>query len=114
RKGAHDILGLPDPPTALFTINDMYALGAYAGVRDLGLRVPDSVSVVGFDDIVLADIIDPPLTTVRQPLRDMTRMAVERLIAYLERTTAEAAMHVSIVPDLIVRGSTAPAPSPTA
>jgi DNA-binding LacI/PurR family transcriptional regulator len=109
RKGAHDILSLPNPPTALFTINDMYALGAYAGVRDLGLRVPDLVSVVGFDDIVLADIIDPPLTTVRQPLQDMTRLAVERLIAYLERTTTEGAMHVSIVPDLIVRGSTAPA-----
>jgi DNA-binding LacI/PurR family transcriptional regulator len=108
RKGAHDILSLPHPPTALVAINDMYALGAYAGARDLALRVPEMVSIVGFDDIVLADIIDPPLTTVRQPVQEMTRVAVERLIAYLERTTSEGAMHLSIAPELIVRGSTAP------
>ncbi len=106
RKGAHDLLSLPERPTALFTINDMYALGAYAGARDLGLRVPDMVSIVGFDDIVLADIVDPPLTTVRQPLPEMTRVAVERLIGYLEKTTGEAAMHLSVEPALIVRGST--------
>lgn len=114
RSGAREILSMPDRPTALLAINDMYALGAYAGARDLGLRVPAMVSIVGFDDLVLADIVDPPLTTVRQPLQEMTRVAVERLISYLERKTADTPAHLSFEPALIVRDSTAPAPAETA
>ncbi len=55
RAGARELLSRANPPTGLVTINDMYALGAYAGARDLGLRVPDDVSVIGFDDIAMAD-----------------------------------------------------------
>lgn len=106
RSAARDLLQRADPPTAIVALNDMYALGACAGARDVGLRVPDDVSIVGFDDIVLADIAYPPITTVRQPLQDMTRVAVERLVARVEKTDSEGTVHRSFSPELIVRAST--------
>jgi DNA-binding LacI/PurR family transcriptional regulator len=93
----------------LIAINDMYALGAYAGARDLGLRVPQTCSIVGFDDIMLAEIAEPPLTTIRQPLDDMLRVAVERLIEHLDDKASANVAQLSFAPELIVRGSTAPA-----
>lgn len=108
RAGARALLSRPDRPTALFTVNDMYAFGAYAGARDLGLRVPEDVSVVGFDDLVpLAEISVPTLTTVRQPLPQMMRAAVELLIGRLSKARIGPPTHVVIEPELIVRASTA-------
>ncbi|MGH3489519.1 MAG: LacI family DNA-binding transcriptional regulator [Actinopolymorphaceae bacterium] len=109
RSGAHHLLSRPDRPTALFTINDMYAIGAYAGARDLGLRVPDDVSVLGFDDLpVLAEVAVPPLTTVRQPLPEMMRLATEQLIGRLVGERVGEPEHVTATPELVVRQSTAP------
>ncbi len=73
RQAAHTVLNGPTPPTAIFAINDMFAFGVFAGARDLGLRVPNDLSVVGFDDIVLAEIMEPALTTVRQPHKKSRR-----------------------------------------
>lgn len=106
RRGARELLNRDDPPTALFAINDMIAFGAYAGVRERGLRVPEDVSIVGFDDIALAEIVDPPLTTVRQPVAEIARAAVERLLGRLQGTTTEVAGHTVFAPELIVRVST--------
>lgn len=108
RRGARDLLGRPDPPTAIFANNDMYALGAYAGARDLGRRVPHDVSIVGFDDIAMAEIAEPPLTTVRQPLADMLESAVRLLVGRLDETHAEPPRHESVRPELVVRASTVP------
>lgn len=108
RTGARDLLNVAEPPTALFAINDMYALGAYAGARDLGLRVPEDVSVVGFDDIFLAEVAQPPLTTVRQPLRDMLQSTVGFLIDRLEGRRTGPGEQTVIVPELVIRHSTAP------
>ena len=108
RWGARALLGDPNPPSALFTINDMYALGAYAGVRDLGLRVPEDVSIVGFDDIPMAEIAQPPLTTVHHPVREMIGTAVTLLIRRLRGANAEPAEHVTVAPALVLRASTAP------
>jgi DNA-binding LacI/PurR family transcriptional regulator len=108
RYGARELLGGPAAPTALFTINDMYALGAYAGVRDLGLRVPEDVSIVGFDDIPIAEIAHPPLTTMRQPVQEMMRIAVTLLIDRLQGTYTEPSEHVTVTPELVLRASTAP------
>lgn len=110
RSGARTLLTLPEPPTAMIGINDMYALGAYAGANDRGLRVPDDLSIVGFDDIPIADVAQPPLTTVRQPLSAMANAAVTLLISLLEGTPAEPVEHILITPTLIERSSTA---SPT-
>lgn len=110
REGAKALLELDHPPTALVTINDMYALGAYAGVADCGLRVPDDISIVGFDDIAMASIANPPLTTIRQPLTTMMRQAVNILIDRLEgaNPATPAAQIVTVPSDLVVRRSTAP------
>ena len=107
RLGTHKLLSVPDRPTAFFTINDMYALGAYAGARELGLRVPEDLSIVGFDDLSpLARIAAPPLTTVRQPLQRMMRIAVERLVGRLEKTRSDPVEQLTITPELMVRNST--------
>lgn len=101
------LLALPDPPTAVFTYNDRWAVGAYQAVRAAGLRVGPDVSIVGFDDIVMAEWIDPPLTTVAQPRREMGRIAIDLLLSVLG---GEAAPELVVVrPELIVRASTGPA-----
>jgi DNA-binding LacI/PurR family transcriptional regulator len=110
REGARELLSRADRPTGLVTINDMYALGAYAGARDLGLRVPEDVSIIGFDDIAMAAIAHPPLTTMRQPIADMMNLAVDTLIGRLEGTLSGPSEHVTVTSELIQRGSTAPPP----
>jgi DNA-binding LacI/PurR family transcriptional regulator len=107
RAGARELLDRPDPPTALFAINDMYALGAFAGARDLGLEAPADVSIMGFDDIPFAEVAEPPLTTVRQPLPAMAQTVVTMLVSRLEATYAEATAHIMASPQLVIRASTA-------
>jgi len=107
QRGAAALLAQPNPPTALFTINDMIAFGSYAAARDLGIRVPDDLSIVGFDDIALTEIVDPPLTTVKQPIEEIARCAVERLLGRLQDDLTEPLGHTALSPKLIVRSSTA-------
>jgi DNA-binding LacI/PurR family transcriptional regulator len=110
RMGVRELLSRDDPPTAIVAGNDMYALGAYAGARDLGFRVPDDISIVGFDDIVLAEIAQPALTTIRQPVPAMAEMVVRMLVAHVEGSVhADGPAFIDVTPQLIVRGSTAPA-----
>jgi len=107
RQGAHFLLSRSDPPTAIIAINDMHAFGVYAGARDLGLNVPDDISITGLDNITLTDVVEPPLTTVQQPIGDVTRLAVERLVSRLGGTSPEAPVNLMLAPKLIVRASTA-------
>jgi LacI family transcriptional regulator len=110
-QAAAELLDLPDPrgrPTALACFNDKTAVGALAAAASRGLRVPADLSVTGFDDIDLAQATSPMLTTVRQPLAEMGRMAVSLLIRLLEGHQVEA-RHVELATDLIVRASTGPA-----
>lgn len=95
-------------PTALVCFNDKAAVGALAAASERGLRVPGDLSIGGFDDIDLAQATSPMLTTVRQPLEEMGRMAVSLLIRLLERHRVDA-LHVELATELIVRGSTGPA-----
>jgi alanine racemase len=97
-------------PTAVLAMSDAMAIGAMRAVRDLGLRVPDDVSVVGFDDIDLAPYVDPPLTTVHQPIRQKGEEAVRRLLTIIERTDEDEPQEHRLETRLIVRGSTGPAP----
>jgi DNA-binding LacI/PurR family transcriptional regulator len=110
RVGALSLLNRPDRPTALFAINDMTAIGIYAGARELGLRVPQDVSVVGFDDIHLCRAMNPPITTVHQPLEALMKSAVNLLIDRMERKKEGDAENITMVPELMVRGSSAAAP----
>ncbi|MGW3343631.1 LacI family DNA-binding transcriptional regulator [Nonomuraea rubra] len=106
---ARELLGLPDRPTALVAFNDKMAVGALRAAAERGLSVPGDLSVAGFDDIDISRAASPALTTVRQPLEEMGRMAVTLLMRLLSRHTLEA-LHVSLGTELIVRGSTGPAP----
>ena len=112
RQGAQELLSQSDPPTAIFAINDMIAFGAYAGAKDMGLTIPDDLSVVGVDDITLTEIVQPSLTTIRQPIEKIATLAVERLIARVTGTISEAQGHQIFPPQLIVRSSTTRAPAP--
>jgi LacI family transcriptional regulator len=107
REAADYLLGLPDPPTAIFAFNDNLAIGAMQAAKARGLRVPEDVSVVGFDDVEHATIVSPMLTTVRQPLAEMGRTAVSLLMRLLERQRFET-LHVELGTRLVVRESTAP------
>src|SRR5437899_2873415 len=110
-KVTQELIGSGASFTALFSFNDVYAIGAIQALRESGRRVPDSVSVVGFDDIQSAAFQNPALTTVRQPLRAMGVIAAETL---LRRITAPAntpyPKEIVVEPDLVVRASTAKAP----
>jgi LacI family transcriptional regulator len=103
---AATLLGLPDPPTAIFAFNDNMAVGAMQAARAHGLRVPEDLSIVGFDDTQQAAIVTPPLTSVRQPLEEMGRVAVSRLLRLIEKQRVEA-LRVELGTKLIVRASTA-------
>ncbi|MGW5273982.1 LacI family DNA-binding transcriptional regulator [Streptomyces sp. NPDC004044] len=104
-----ELLRLPEPPTAIFAGNDLQALGVYEAARELGLRIPEDLSVVGFDDLPLTRWIGPPLTTVRQPLIEMAETAA-RLVLDLSRGQQPATTRVDLATNLVVRSSTA-APS---
>ena len=94
-------------PTAVFASNDAQAFGAIEAARTLGLRVPDDLSVVGFDDVAAAQWSAPPLTTVRQPLRQMGRAAVERTVRLAAGERLNSA-RVEFATELVVRKSTGP------
>jgi LacI family transcriptional regulator len=96
--------------TALFACNDYMAIGAMGRLREAGLRIPEDVSVAGFDDVDIASIVTPGLTTVRQDMLEIGRRSANLLIDGLEAGSFEGIGSVSLPVELIVRGSTAPAP----
>lgn len=104
---ARELLSRPDRPTAVFTANDMQALGVYQAARELGLRIPHDLSVVGFDDVPVVAWVDPPLTTVHQPLAEMAAAATELALA-LGRGEDVPQVGLEIATTLTVRESTAP------
>ena len=104
-RAMDQLLALKNPPTAVCCYNDMSALGAMRSIRMHGLRVPEDISVTGFDDLFVASYAEPPLTTVRQPMRRMGQIAMEDLIKLM--SGEESVASARIKPELIVRQSTA-------
>lgn len=102
---ARRLLELDDPPTAVFTGNDEMALGVYQAARQGGVRVPEDISIVGYDDTPIASRVWPRLTTVRMPIRKMGQAAGELLLA---DPADPVRRYVSYTPELVVRESTAP------
>lgn len=105
--GATALLDLEAPPTAVFAGNDEIALGVIETARARGLRVPEDLSVVGFDDTSLARMSSPPLTTVRQPLREMGAAALRTALRLADGEKVES-HHIELATELVVRASTAP------
>jgi LacI family transcriptional regulator len=103
---AKQLIERKQPFTALFAYNDISAIGAICAFQEAGLRVPEDISVVGFDDIQNAAYINPPLTTVRQPLVKIGEIAAQTLLDRIEGR-AKFVAEIAIQPELVVRRSTA-------
>ncbi len=111
RAAAVSLLQKGEPFTAIFAFNDLSAIGALMALREAGIDVPSQMSVIGFDDIPIAAIYNPALTTIRQPLQEMGRAAVVELLKMLRSEPAgKTAQSVYVLPTLIERQSTAAAP----
>lgn len=109
------LLDRGEPFTALFAFNDISAIGAIQALRESGRRVPEDVSVIGFDDIQSAAYQNPGLTTVRQPLRQMGVIAAETLLARINSgRNADYPRVITVKPELIIRASTAAVSAPVA
>lgn len=111
RSAARKILEHPKRPTAIFCANDEMAIGAIVACRELGLGVPDEVSIVGFDDIEMAAYYHPPLTTVRQPRKDIGKKAMSELLAQLDGSRKRLGRRIVLEHSLIVRQSTSARPN---
>jgi len=105
-EGMIRLLALADPPTAVFCYDDMTALGVLRQARRSGLQVPGDISVIGFDDLYISRYTEPPLTTVRQPMRDMGRLAMETLLDILAGSVSDH--NIKVPGELVVRESAAP------
>ena len=105
---AEQLLSRPVPPTAIFAGNDETAAGVYRTAYLRGLRIPDDLTVIGFDDSPLASRLCPSLTTMRQPIREMGRMAAENLIAKASGTEHQPLAAHTFTPNLVVRESSSP------
>ncbi len=106
---AHEFLKVSRPPTAVVAHNDLMAIGAMKAFGDAGLKIPSDVSVVGFDDIAAASYVQPGLTTIAYPKRQMGREAVEILLNLLGSKEKTIPGTLKLTVKLVVRGSTAPA-----
>jgi LacI family transcriptional regulator len=104
-QATQTLLDLPQPPTAIFAASDTMAVGALNAARDRGLRIPDEVAVVGYDDLAFASHSTPPLTTVRQPVEEMSEQAVRLLIDQIRGDSSPRS--VRLTASLIIRESSA-------
>jgi DNA-binding LacI/PurR family transcriptional regulator len=108
RQEAKKLLELPEPPTAIFAASDTIAMGILNAAAERGISVPDQLSIVGFDDIAQSANTSPPLTTIRQPLAQLTAMAVGILADQQEGSVTATPTALEIATELVIRESTAP------
>ncbi|WP_246507225.1 LacI family DNA-binding transcriptional regulator [Actinocrinis puniceicyclus] len=106
-KGTAELLSLKQPPTAIFASSDQMALGGYEAVRQRGLRVPDDLSIIGFDDLPEVRWSAPPLTTVRQPLSEMGALAARTLLRLAGGERIES-LRFELPTELVLRDSCGP------
>jgi LacI family transcriptional regulator len=105
--GACALLDTENPPTAIFASNDAMAMGVMDAVRGRDLHVPEDISIIGFDDVPQAALVRPALTTVRQPLEQMGRVATQMLLDRLKNPQLEI-IRIELPTELMIRGSTLP------
>jgi LacI family xylobiose transport system transcriptional regulator len=106
-RDGRELLRLPEPPTAIFAANDLQALGVYEAAREAGVRIPEDLSVVGFDDLSFTQWSGPPMTTVHQPLVQMGAAAANLVLALAAGRQPEHT-RIELATTLMIRASTAP------
>jgi LacI family transcriptional regulator/LacI family repressor for deo operon, udp, cdd, tsx, nupC, and nupG len=104
RRLADELLALSSPPTALFVSNNLMTIGALEAISARGLRIPQQIGLIGFDDLPLAAVFQPPLTVVRQPAYEVGRSAAELLFRRIEEPMRPV-VSLKLSPELVVRGS---------
>jgi len=108
-EATRQLLSVSSSPTAIFAADDVMAIGCLAAAKDLGVGIPRDLSIVGFDDLEISAYIRPALTTVRQPIAEMGRKAVDLLLSMIEEeTSADSRPQLLVGPELIVRDSSGP------
>ncbi len=107
------LLSLAEPPTAIFSVNNLTTLGVLRALRQLGVGVPEQMSVVAFDDLPIGDLLDPPMTVIQQPTYQIGARAAELLLRRI-RDPGAPAQEVLLSARLVVRGSTGPPPAEVA
>jgi LacI family transcriptional regulator len=112
-EAARELFKLPDPPTAIFAGSDEQAFGVAEAARVTHRRIPEDLSVIGFDDLPVSQWFSPPLTTIRQPLAEMGRTAATMLSAMIDGREPDG-RQVELATELVVRSSTAPPRGPAA
>jgi len=105
RRAMESLLALPTPPSAVFVASDVVALGAMAAVRERGMRIPQDVALVGFDDIFLAAYVSPPLTTVRLPAYGLGWAAGDMLIRFINEDQPPVERQMLLASELVIRQS---------
>ena len=95
----------PKLPTAFFADNDIIALGAMKALQEMGYRIPEDVSIVGFDDLTFSEISSPPLTTLRVEKREMGKMAVRRLVELIDGIGTSTVTKIQVCPKIIYRNT---------
>lgn len=107
KKLALKLLGQADKPTAIFACNDLLAIGAMQAAKELEIAIPEQLSIVGFDNTILASITDPPMTTIAQPIQAMGHHVVDLITEDINHEN-KIKQRVVLLPELIIRKSTAP------
>lgn len=109
-KGIKLLLSMKNPPTAVFCSNDYLALGAMEGARELGLKLPEDLSIVGFDDMEMSSFVTPRLTTINQPAYEMGKIGADVLLNQIGNKSHRP-VHKILKTNLVIRESTTIAPS---
>ena len=104
---ANKLLDLSIPPTAIFSTNNLMTLGVLKAIHERGLKIPEDISIVGFDDMPWLSFFTPPLTAVRQPIYEIGKIAAELLLERLKGKATGQYQKIVLKPELIVRGSSA-------
>ncbi|BFH77131.1 LacI family DNA-binding transcriptional regulator (plasmid) [Thermus thermophilus] len=104
----HELMRLPEPPTALFAVSGAGAAGALRALKELGLRIPQDVSLLTFDNYSWMELVDPPLDAIEQPVEEMARLATELVVRMVESRDPSLVVHYRLPGRLIRRGSCAP------